>query len=111
MTPSAHKALETLTDLGDEGATWKQWWNASDMAKSTFTDAQRELVASGYVEKHQQRYFVTDRRGPEGPAGPDSDLSGPLPWQAIRNKRRTSGHKPADQRYKRRWPTRLRADA
>ena len=77
LTDSQRKALEALEDLGAEGATWKQWWDASRMAKTTFTDARRELEDRGFVEKRNDRYFVTGGRGPEGPTGPGSDLSGP----------------------------------
>src|SRR5215212_3201741 len=77
LTDSQRKALEALENLGAEGATWKQWWDASRMAKTTFTDARRELEDRGFVEKRNDRYFVTGGRGPEGPTGPGSDLSGP----------------------------------
>jgi hypothetical protein len=77
LTDSQRKALEALENLGAEGATWKQWWDASGMAKTTFTDARRELENRGLVVKQNERYFVTGGRGPEGPAGPNSDLFGP----------------------------------
>src|SRR5215208_2656498 len=74
LTNSQRKALEAL---GAEGGTWRQWWDASAMAKTTFTDARRELENCGLVMKQDDRYFVTGGRGPEGPAGPNSDLFGP----------------------------------
>jgi AAA domain len=77
LTDSQRKALEALENLGTFGATWKQWWDASGMAKTTFTDARSELENRGLVEKRNDRYFVTGGRGPEGPTGPNSDLSGP----------------------------------
>jgi len=77
LTDSQRKALEALENLGTFGATWKQWWDASEMAKTTFTDARSELENRGLVEKQNDRYFVTRGRGPEGPTGPNSDLSGP----------------------------------
>jgi hypothetical protein len=77
LTDSQHKALEALEDLGAEGGTWKQWWDASGMAKTTFTDARRELENRGLVMKQDDRYFVTSGGGPEGPTGPNSGLFGP----------------------------------
>jgi hypothetical protein len=70
LTDSQRKALEALENLGADGATWKQWWDASGMAKTTFTDARRELENRGLVMKQDERYFVTGGGGPEGPAGP-----------------------------------------
>jgi hypothetical protein len=77
LTDSQRKALETLEDLGADGATWKQWWDTSGMAKTTFTDARRELETRGLIMKQGDRYFVTGGRGPEGPTGPNSGLFGP----------------------------------
>jgi Bifunctional DNA primase/polymerase, N-terminal/AAA domain len=78
LTDSQRKALEALeSEAGTDGATWKQWWDASGMAKTTFTDARRELENRGLIVKQNERYFVTGRRGPERPTGPNSDLFGP----------------------------------
>jgi hypothetical protein len=78
LTDSQRKALEALeSEAGTDGATWKQWWDASGMAKTTFTDARRELENRGLIVKQNERYFVTGRRGPKRPTGPNSDLFGP----------------------------------
>jgi Bifunctional DNA primase/polymerase, N-terminal/AAA domain len=67
LTDSERKVLERLTDFGDAGTTWKEWFNTSGVAKSTFADALRKLVNGGYVHKRNNRYFVTPNLGPEDP--------------------------------------------
>jgi hypothetical protein len=64
LTPSARKALESLTDFGEAGSTWKQWWDASSIqSKATFNKARNELLQHGRAVQRDQRYFVTGGRG------------------------------------------------
>jgi hypothetical protein len=106
LTDSQRKALEALENLGAEGATWKQWWDASELAKTTFTDARRELENRSLVMKQDERYFVIGGGGPEGPTGPNSDLFGPhgdevskqlqTPAPALQTKNGAKPHTVAD---------------
>jgi len=64
LTPSARKALEALIPFGEDGATWKQWWDASLIeSKDTFNKARNELLETGRVAHREQRYFVTGGEG------------------------------------------------
>ena len=63
-TPSAQKAFGALVSFGQDGATWKQWWDASMIeSKATFNKARNELLEAGRVARREQRYFVTDEEG------------------------------------------------
>ena len=88
LTPSAQKAFESLVDFGEAGATWKEWFTASGLLKSTFNNARYELLLpGGPVEQRGQRYFVTDTPGPTGPNVPKMDLNVP---KADRSNRSTT---------------------
>jgi hypothetical protein len=64
LTPSASKAFDALVPFGEEGATWKQWWDESAIeSKATFNKARTKLLETGLVRQHDQRYFLTDSGG------------------------------------------------
>jgi hypothetical protein len=86
LTPSAQKALESLTDFGEAGATWKQWWDASSIeSKATFNKARNELLEDGRVVQHDQRYFVTGGRGLSRSIRPVIDLDRPKAERSTRS--------------------------
>jgi hypothetical protein len=57
LTDSQRRALEALEAFSG-GATFTDWWRASDLAKSTFGDAKVHLEDTGRVEKREGRYFA-----------------------------------------------------
>jgi hypothetical protein len=78
LTPSAKKALESLEAFGEDGATWKEWWDDSLIeSKATFNKARNELLASGLVEQREPRYFVTGGGGLLRSNRPKIDLDRP----------------------------------
>ncbi|MDQ4064197.1 MAG: hypothetical protein M3122_10055 [Actinomycetota bacterium] len=101
LTESQQRALEALEAFND-GATFTDWWNASDLKKSTFGDAKVHLEDTGRVEKREGRYFaVCVVRGPKGPTGHPPDSAGPprgemsgLSGGSIRPPDRTSSDRP-----------------
>jgi hypothetical protein len=86
LAPSAKKALESLEAFGEDGATWKEWWDDSLIeSKATFNKARNELLASGLVEQREQRYFVTGGGGLLRSNRPKIDLDRPKAERSTRS--------------------------
>jgi hypothetical protein len=51
------KLLDALRYLGEAGATYSEWRNASGMQKSTFKDVRKRLVSTGKARKEGARYY------------------------------------------------------
>jgi hypothetical protein len=85
-TPSAQKAIDALVSFGQDGATWKQWWDASMIeSKATFNKARNELLEAGRVARREQRYFVTDEEGLLRSNRPKIDLDRPKAERSTRS--------------------------
>src|SRR5215203_7305106 len=85
-TPSAQKAFGALVSFGQDGATWKQWWDASMIeSKATFNKARNELLEAGRVARREQRYFVTDEEGLLRSNRPKIDLDRPKAERSTRS--------------------------
>src|SRR5215217_5936713 len=85
-TPSAQKAFDALVPFGEDGTTWKQWWDASMIeSKATFNKARNELLEAGRVGQREQRYFVTGGRGLSRSNRPKIDLDRPKAERSTRS--------------------------
>jgi hypothetical protein len=72
--------------FGQDGATWKQWWDTSMIeSKATFNKARNELLEAGRVARREQRYFVTDAEGLSRSNRPKIDLDRPKAERSTRS--------------------------